>query len=78
MLQRYINIGLYDESTGSCFEESDMLSEIVYNDTTHSEPVKTTIKNPYVSEITEENCFVIDDTEKTIKIPINNIITFEP
>lgn len=78
MVTTYTNMGLHDEMTGSCCEEGDTISSITYMKTTDRKSVETTLKDIHVSEITACDCLILIDNDGSERIPISNIITFEP
>ena len=78
MVTTYTNIGLHDEMTGSCCEEGDTISSITYVKTTDGKSVETTLKDVHISEITTYDCLILTDSNDSERIPIDNIVTFEP
>lgn len=78
MVTTYTNVGLHDDMTGSCCEEGDNISSITYLKTMDGKSIETTLENVHISEITEYDCYISTDDYNSERIPINNIITFEP
>lgn len=74
----YTNMGLHDDMTGSCCEEGDTISSITYVKTVDGKSIETTLEDVHISEITAYDCCILTDDYNSERIPINNIITFEP
>lgn len=78
MITTYTNTGLHDEMTGSCCEEGDTISSITYVKTVNGKSIETTLEDVHISEITAYDCLILTDNNDSERIPIDNIITFEP